>query len=60
MFTVVIHYTHPEDGLQEQDSWRVETLEEAIASADAAHNLDCYINPVATIYDANNNLIEAD
>jgi phage protein D len=52
MFTVVIEYTHPEDGLQEQDSWKVETLAEAVASIAAAQNLDCYVNPVGYVYDA--------
>jgi hypothetical protein len=54
MFTVVIHFTHPEDKLPEHDSFKVDTLDEAKAAIEAARNLDCYINPVGEIYDAAN------
>lgn len=56
-FTVVIEYTHPEDGLGEQDSWAVDTIEEGLASIAAARALDCYVNPVGAIYDAANNRV---
>jgi hypothetical protein len=59
MFTVVIEYTHPEDGLQEQDSWVEATLDEAKAAIEAARNLDCYINPIGFIYDADGNQIRS-
>jgi len=52
-FTVVIEYTHPEDSLQEQDNWTEETLEAALQSIAAARHLDCYVNPVGYVYDAN-------
>jgi hypothetical protein len=51
-FTVVIEYTHPEDGLQEQDNWVVDTLEEAEASITSARSLDYYVNPVGFVYAA--------
>ena len=51
-FTVVIEYTHPEDGLQEQDNWKADTLEDALSSIAASRSLDCYMNPVGRVYDA--------
>lgn len=50
-FTVVIEYTHPEDGLQEHDSWTVDTLEDGLNSIAAARHLDYYVNPVGFVYD---------
>jgi len=57
MFTVVIEYNDPTDGLQDQDTFKVETLEEALASITASKNLDCYVNPIGLVYDASNNRV---
>jgi hypothetical protein len=51
-FTVVIEYTHPEDGLPEQDNWLADSLEDALASIAAARHLDYYVNPVGYVYGA--------
>jgi hypothetical protein len=51
-FTVVIEYNDPADGLQDQDSWTAETVEDALQSIAAARNLDCYVNPIGYVYDA--------
>ena len=57
MFTVVIEYNDPTDGLLDHDSFKTETLAEARAAILAATNLDCYVNPRGSIYDADNNRV---